>query len=357
MLIDVGPMNEVVLGEDGLVTIGAGARLGDVYDALDQHGLTIPAGCGPDVGIAGLVLGGGLGILGRRHGLTADALRAAEIVAGRRPRACECDDELLWALRGGGSRGFGVVTSLTLETAEAPRSTAFVLEWPAAAAAAVLERWQEWAPDAPDELAASLLVNAPADPAEPLVVKSIGAMCGTESETAALLAALGGPGRGAASGGLGARGEALPVRPRRGRRARPAPQPLRVLRAAAAAGHERRADRAARGRPRARRGARAGLLPVGRRLHPRPGRRDRVPAPRRPVPAQAGRSGSTTARSGRGGSTRRGRSVHPHGTGGVYPNFPDPALEDPGRAYYGANLERLLRVKAAYDPDGFFPFP
>ncbi len=127
VLIDVGPMNEVVLGEDGLVTIGAGARLGDVYDALDQHGLTIPAGCGPDVGIAGLVLGGGLGILGRRHGLTADAVRAAEIVLAD-GRAIECDDELLWALRGGGSRGFGVVTSLTLETVEAPRSTAFVLD-------------------------------------------------------------------------------------------------------------------------------------------------------------------------------------------------------------------------------------
>ena len=48
--------------------------------------------------------------------------------------------------------------------------------------------------------------------------------------------------------------------------------------------------------------------------------------------------------------------MHAYGTGGAYPNFPDPALEDPGRAYYGANLERLVRIKAAYDPDGFFPF-
>jgi hypothetical protein len=46
--------------------------------------------------------------------------------------------------------------------------------------------------------------------------------------------------------------------------------------------------------------------------------------------------------------------VHPYGSGGVYPNFPDPELPDPGRAYYGANYERLLRVKAEYDPDGFF---
>jgi FAD/FMN-containing dehydrogenase len=58
----------------GVATLSAGARLGEVYDALDGHGLTIPAGCGPSVGIAGLTLGGGLGILGRKHGLTSDHL-------------------------------------------------------------------------------------------------------------------------------------------------------------------------------------------------------------------------------------------------------------------------------------------
>jgi hypothetical protein len=47
-------------------------------------------------------------------------------------------------------------------------------------------------------------------------------------------------------------------------------------------------------------------------------------------------------------------TVHPWGSGGVYQNFPDPDLDDPARAYYGGNLDRLLRVKARYDPDGFF---
>lgn len=46
--------------------------------------------------------------------------------------------------------------------------------------------------------------------------------------------------------------------------------------------------------------------------------------------------------------------VHPWGSGGVYPNFPDPDLQDWARAYYGTNYDRLRRVKAAYDPDGFF---
>ena len=67
-----------------VATIGAGARLGDVYDALAPHGRTVVAGCGPTVGIAGLTLGGGLGVLGRRHGLTSDSVLGAARRAGRR---------------------------------------------------------------------------------------------------------------------------------------------------------------------------------------------------------------------------------------------------------------------------------
>jgi hypothetical protein len=48
--------------------------------------------------------------------------------------------------------------------------------------------------------------------------------------------------------------------------------------------------------------------------------------------------------------------VHPWGSGGVYPNFPDPDLQDWARAYHGTNYERLRRVKAAYDPADFFRF-
>jgi FAD/FMN-containing dehydrogenase len=48
--------------------------------------------------------------------------------------------------------------------------------------------------------------------------------------------------------------------------------------------------------------------------------------------------------------------VHPWGSGGVYPNFPDSDLQDWPHAYYGRNYDRLLRVKAKYDPDNFFRF-
>jgi Berberine and berberine like len=49
-------------------------------------------------------------------------------------------------------------------------------------------------------------------------------------------------------------------------------------------------------------------------------------------------------------------STHPWGSGGVYPNFPDPELQDWAHAYYGTNFERLVRVKGRYDPDDFFNF-
>src|SRR5215216_6250837 len=114
VVIDVTPMRSVSVS-GGVATVGAGARLGDVYDTLAEHGLTIPAGCGPSVGIAGLTLGGGLGILGRKHGLSSDHLLGAQVVLAD-GRVVECDEhqdeELFWALRGAGGGNFGVVTSL-----------------------------------------------------------------------------------------------------------------------------------------------------------------------------------------------------------------------------------------------------
>jgi FAD/FMN-containing dehydrogenase len=97
-VIDVSPLSEVSVS-GGVATIGAGARLGDVYDSLSPHALTIPAGSCPSVGIAGLMLGGGLGILGRKYGLTPDQLLAAQVVLAS-GRVVDCDEhrdeELFW---------------------------------------------------------------------------------------------------------------------------------------------------------------------------------------------------------------------------------------------------------------------
>src|SRR5262245_21935050 len=122
IVVDVTPMSSVSVS-GGVATVGAGNRLGPLYDRLATDGATIPAGCGATVGIVGLVLGGGLGILGRRYGLTSDRLVGAEVVLadGRVVRSDEGSEaDLFWALRGAGGGRFGVVTSLDLATVPAP---------------------------------------------------------------------------------------------------------------------------------------------------------------------------------------------------------------------------------------------
>jgi len=189
VVIDVTPMRSVSV-EDGVATVGAGARLGEIYDALAGRGLTLPAGCGPDVGIGGLTLGGGFGILGRKYGLTSDQLLAAEVVLAD-GRVVECDErreeDLFWALRGAGGGRFGVVTSLMFRTIREPEATAFHLIWPLTEAVAIIDAWQAWGPAAPDELAASLLVTASADADRPPCVHLFGAMMGGEADAARLL--------------------------------------------------------------------------------------------------------------------------------------------------------------------------
>src|SRR3954451_18842246 len=152
-LILTRPLNAIDVHDGGTVTVGAGARLGEIYDALEPHGRTIAGGCGPTVGIAGLTLGGGIGILGRLHGFTCDQLIGARVVL-HDGEIVVADEELLWGLKGAGGARFGVVTELTLKTVEAPTATAVHLEPDDAQQA--LDTWMHL--DAPDALAVSLLI-------------------------------------------------------------------------------------------------------------------------------------------------------------------------------------------------------
>lgn len=159
ILIDVLPMSSVSVS-DGVARVGAGARLGEVYLGMMAHDLTIPGGTCPSVGVAGLTLGGGLGILGRTYGVTSDRLLGARIVlADGRILGCDehHDEELFWALRGAGIGNFGVVTDLVFRPIPTPTATNFHVTWPFSHAATVAQAWLRWGPTAPDELAASLV--------------------------------------------------------------------------------------------------------------------------------------------------------------------------------------------------------
>ena len=365
IVIDVSPMSSVSV-EAGVATVGAGTRLADLYDALDERDLTIPAGCGPTVGIAGLTLGGGLGILGRKHGLTCDRLVAARVVLAD-GRVVDCDErrhaDLFWALRGAGAGQFGVVTSLAFETVPAPAATTFHLVWPARDAAAVIEAWQDWAPDAPDELDANLRLGGD----DALVVNLFGAMLGAEPDTVELLdglvARVGAdpdaashqhlPYRAAKQAlvGLGAAEEAEPDRPRLVfskseffRRPLPADTIAALVRGLGHGG--------GRGESRE-----LNFTPMG-------GAYNRVPADATAFAHRDERylvehvlvADPDAPAVGRQWVARSWATTHPWGSGRVYPNFPDPELANWPEAYYAGNYERLLRVKRAYDPDNLLRF-
>lgn len=374
MVIDVTPMSAVTVS-DGLATIGAGARLGNVYDKLLEHGLTIPAGCGPTVGIAGLTLGGGLGILGRTHGLTCDSLVAAQVVLAD-GRIVTCNEQheadLFWALRGAGARNFGIVTQFVFRPIAPPSATGFQTFWPVSHAADIVFAWQRWSPGAPDALAASLVLRADGDPAEPPVLKVFGALLGTEAQTLGLLDELA---RNAGVEPISAFARSMSHRETKRYLASlddtGEPEPV------VPAGHAYSKSEFFRtAMPQDAVAALVEHLTTDRvegearelDFNPWGGAYNRVDDDATAfvhrneifllkhtavVGAEAGADERQAARRWLDHSWSLG---HPWGTGRAYQNFPDPELENFEATYYGSNRERLVRVRRQYDPDNIFRF-
>jgi FAD binding domain len=185
LVIDLSAMDGIAAGE-GAVRVGPGALTGDLSRALAASGRIVPTGGCPLVALGGLALAGGFGFLGRRLGLTADRVTRFEIVLadGRRIEAgVDEHPDLFWALRGGGALGFGIVTGLTLATAPLARLTVVNGRWPLAEAAALVEAWQAWAPDADSAIGLELGLVSSDFPEEPALVELFGIVAAPPRES------------------------------------------------------------------------------------------------------------------------------------------------------------------------------
>ena len=225
-------------------------------------------------------------------------------------------------------------------------------------AAALIAAWQDWAPAAPDAMAASLLLNADADS---LTVRVFGAMAGSEGETTARLDEL--------EAAAGATPTSATVRPGSYREAK------RFLSGLG------EADEAEAGHPLSQSEFFAQRLPAATiealvRTCASPPHRPsstslpgaartralRARPPRSPTAMRASCSSTRSSSRARRPARPAGREwlmrswalAHPFGTGGVYPNFPEDDLDAWDAAHHGANRERLLAVKRRYDPDDVF---
>jgi FAD/FMN-containing dehydrogenase len=383
LVMDVSALQQISTGAVAangaqVVSVGAGSTLINVYSQLGGQGLLLPGGSCPTVGIAGLALGGGIGVFARAYGLTCDQLHAVEIVtADGVQRRCDAgqDEDLYWASRGGGGGNFGVVTSFDFTVHPIPGAiTLFTLEWPWGAAATVLDAWLRWMPTTPDQLWANCQLFSAATAGTGLV-KVTGVFVGTSAACAAALtpltAAVGGattyrfvgPEDYLTATMIEAGCEGKPL----AQCAAPVESPFRAKSSYVGGALPQQTVSgivsALSTLPTALPGAGAGVVFDGyggaiNRTGPSETafvHRDAVAC------AQYSLTYPTTQPSP--SSTAAGAAWLDHlqqlfspVTQGSYQNYIDPTLADWQQAYYGANLPRLQRVKQTYDPDDLFHF-
>jgi FAD/FMN-containing dehydrogenase len=140
--------------EAGTVRVGGGSTWGDVDHATHAFGLAVPSGIISTTGVGGLTLGGGLGYLTRKCGLAIDNLMEASVVladGGLVTANEQHNEDLLWALRGGGGN-FGVVTSFLFKTHPIHTDYAGPMFWELEQAAEVMQWYRQFITEAPDDL-------------------------------------------------------------------------------------------------------------------------------------------------------------------------------------------------------------
>jgi FAD/FMN-containing dehydrogenase len=155
VVVDLSKMRGVrVDPESHTVRAEGGCVWGDVDHATHPFGLAVPSGFISSTGVGGLTLGGGIGYLTRRYGLTIDNLLSADVVLadGSFVRASDDDNsDLFWALRGGGGN-FGVVTSFLFRGNFVKTVYGGPIFWPFDRSAEVLRKWSDFIVNAPEDL-------------------------------------------------------------------------------------------------------------------------------------------------------------------------------------------------------------
>lgn len=344
VVLDVGGLDR--FGLDGNVaTVGPGLRNFELYRRLARRGLAIPSGSCPNVAVGGLATGGGMGLAGRALGLMLDRVTALDVVtADGERRRVSGEDDLFWALRGGGG-SFAVVTAVHLRARRLRRAAWFFSSYPAGAREEVVAAWDELAPGAPGALTSICTLTGTR-------ASAFGQYLGSESALRRLVAPLARIGgarfsagtsdflalqrrwAGCAEGGCGS-----------------------VPRASFDASSVYVASRLpASGRHAFVAAADGGATLV---LDAYGGAINRVPAGATAFVHRDVRfsvqilsySPIATARR----RVRRARAlIAPFGNGEAYQNYADLDLRSPRRAYYGSNLARLRAIKSAVDPDDRF---
>jgi len=181
MVIDLAPINYVrVNPKSRTVRVGAGCKWSDVDHATHAFGLAVPSGIVSGTGVAGLTLGGGMGHLTRKYGLTIDNLLSVDVVLADGSFVVangEENTDLFWAVRGGGGN-FGIVTSFLFQAHPVGIVCAGPMLWNLEDAADVMKWYREFITQAPEEMNGffAMMTVPPGPPfPEPLHLRK---MCG-----------------------------------------------------------------------------------------------------------------------------------------------------------------------------------
>ena len=177
--------------ESSEVYIGAGCRLQTVIDALGAIDYAIPTGTCPTVGVAGLTLGGGIGLIDRSFGLTCDSVKSIILLTANAKIIevnAEHHPDLFWALRGGGNGSYGIVLGFIFHMHYIPEVTFYELiwEWDSAKISPIFHAWQKWVQTLPNKITSVLGIRHPndicaePDNTPPVVIRIFGLKIGSE---------------------------------------------------------------------------------------------------------------------------------------------------------------------------------